>query len=177
MGRDGAGSNNNRGTQLMVFRTRLAWLLLAPAMLTMVFAACGGGDDDDGGGGGGTGSDEAFVASICKSFNTFSTDLDKVMKDASSLTDEKAAAKKFAEPFDKLATNFANAKPPKDLKDWHSDASKVLKDAAKAMKDGDLAALENLDDLPDPPSGASDRLEKIAKDNKDCQAADFAFGE
>ena len=78
----------------MVFRTRLAWLLLAPAMLAMVFAACGGGDDDDGGGGGGTGSDEAFVASICKSFNTFSTDLDKVMKDASSLTDEKAAAKK-----------------------------------------------------------------------------------
>jgi len=177
VGRDGVGSNNNRGTQLMVFRTRLAWLLLAPAMLAMVFAACGGGDDDDGGGGGGTGSDEAFVASICKSFNTFSTDLDKVMKDASSLTDEKAAAKKFAEPFDKLATNFANAKPPKDLKDWHSDASKVLKDAAKAMKDGDLAALENLDDLPDPPSGASDRLEKIAKDNKDCQAADFAFGE
>ena len=151
----------------MVFRTRLAWLLLAPAMLAMVFAACGGGDDDDGGGGGGTGSDEAFVASICKSFNTFSTDLDKVMKDASSLTDEKAAAKKFAEPFDKLATNFANAKPPKDLKDWHSDASKVLKDAAKAMKDGDLAALENLDDLPDTPSGASDRLEKIDKDTKD----------
>ena len=37
-------------------------------------------------------------------------------------------------------------------------------------------ALENIDDLPDPPKDASDRMEKIAKDNKDCQAADFAFG-
>jgi len=160
----------------MVFRTRLAWLLLAPAMLAMVFAACGGGDDDGGGGGGGTGSDEAFVASICKAFATFSTDLDKTMKDASSITDEKEAAKKFAAPFETLAKNFSNAKPPKDLKDWHSKASKTLTDAAKAMKDGDLKALENIDDLPDPPKDASDRMEKIAKDNKDCQAADFAFG-
>lgn len=175
---DGAGSNTEQGIKHMVFRTRLAWLMLAPALLAMVFAACGGDDDDDGGStSGATGSDAAFVSSICKAFLTFSTDLDKVMADASSITDEKAAAKKFAEPFDKLAKSFSDAKPPKDVKDWHSQASKTLTNAAKAMKDGDLAALEGIDDLPDMPAGASERLEKLATDNKDCQAADFAFGE
>lgn len=165
----------------MKFRKLALYLGVATIALgATMFAACGGDDDDDGGStSGATGSDEKFVADICKAGVTFSKDLEKVMKDAASLSDEKKAAQALADPFEDFANAFSKAKPPKDLSEWHKDASSKLKEAVKALKDGDLESDIFTQDspFPDPPKEASERLTKVAEGNKDCQEADFTFGE
>lgn len=145
-----------------------------------LFAACGGDDDDDDTGGstsGATGSDEKFVADICKAGSKFSKDLDAATKDIATLTDPKKVAEKLSGPFDDFANSFSKAKPPKDLVDWHKDASSKLKDAASALKKGDLESDIFTQDspFPDPPKDAADRLSKIADKDKDCADANFDF--
>jgi hypothetical protein len=164
----------------MKLRSVVLGLLIVPALFAAVlFAACGGDDDSGGSSGGGTGSDEKFVSDICKAGAQFSKDIDSVTKDLSGASSEKDIAVKFAKPFETFANAFSNAKPPSDLKQWHSDASKQLKDAVAALKKGDtesgLFAGDN--PFPEPPQNAQDRLEKIAEKNKDCQDADFTFGQ
>lgn len=151
--------------------------LASVALGVIVFAACGGGDDDDSGGGGGSGSDEAFVGGLCDAFLTFSTDLDKLFKDPSKLADEEDAAKAFAEPFADLAKAFDKLKPPKDLQDWHDEASDALNKVAKDLKAGnaDSEVFASDSPFPDPPKEAGDRLSKVAEKNKTCQEADFDF--
>jgi hypothetical protein len=160
---------------------RKYWKYLAITSLSIIalaFAACGG-DDDGGSSGtsGATGSDEKFVADICKAGKTFS---DEITKLSSSITDPSKAADAFAKPFETFAKAFAKAAPPKDLKSWHDDASKSLNDIVKKLKGGDLeeafSAFDG-DPFPDPPKSASDRLTKVAEKNKDCKDADFTFGQ
>jgi hypothetical protein len=169
----------------MTLRTRLTCAIFIPALFAMMFAACGGDDDDKSSSGDdsgakistSTGSDEKFVADICSAFKTFSDDFTKNSADTSKIKTEEDAVKLFYEPFDKLAKSFAKANPPKDLKEWHTDASKQLTAAAASMKKGDMSALDSFDTLAEPPQAASDRLSKVAEKNKDCQAADFSFNQ
>ncbi len=154
------------------------------ALSASIFAACGGGgddDDDDGGSApsGATGTDEKFVADICKAGAKFAKDLEKVFADISALSDEKKAAEALAKPFEELSNAFSKAKPPSDLKDWHKDASSKLKEAVAALKKGDTESDIFAADspIPDPPKGSRDRLNKVAANNKDCQDTDFTFGD
>ncbi|MBA4180909.1 MAG: hypothetical protein C0506_10010 [Anaerolinea sp.] len=162
------------------------WAVLGAFALTAAIglAACGGGDDDggDGGGGGiassgGTGSDEKYVADLCKATLDFSKAMDKVTADPSKLNNASDISKAFSAPFEDYAKAVAKAKPPKDLKEYHDNVVKALNDASKAIKGGgNLDALGALgDDLPDPPQATQDRLQKIADKNKDCADADFSF--
>ncbi len=167
------------------------WALLLPAMLAIAAAfalvACGGGDDDDDGGDSGgdvqaTGSDEKYVGQICKAMKTFSVSLEKASADLSSGSagDVDKLLEKMAAPFEQLARDFSKANPPKDMKDWHTAATKALNDIAKALKDAKgLEALSALGDnpFPEPPAGVEERLSKIADSNKDCKDAAFDFGE
>ncbi len=150
-------------------RIRLAAFLVPVLMAAALFAACGGGDGD----GGGTGSDEKFVADICKAGATFQEDLTKVFGELASADSEEEAVKLIAEPFETFAKAFKAAKPPADLKDWHSEASKSLDDAVKALKAGntDAAIFEQDSPFPEPPASAQERLQKIADGNPDCQEA------
>ena len=159
----------------MNFRKLVLVTGMIPAVLgASVFAACGGDDDDDGGSGG-TGTDEKYVASICKAGAEFATAMEKLSKDLASEKDLEKAAEKAAEPFEDFAKAFAKANPPKDLKEWHDDASDALDKAVKGLKDGNFDALGD-ELMPDPPKDISDRLTKVADKNKDCQDADFNFG-
>lgn len=161
----------------MNIRKLAIWAGILPVALgATLFGACGGGDD---GGSGGTGSDEKFVADICKAGLDFSKALEEVFKDPSALTDEDKAIEKLGDAFEDFANAFAKAKPPADLKDWHSEASKQLKDGVKQIKDGNLEGGIFAGDspFPEPPAEAGDRLSKIAENNKDCQEADFSFSE
>ena len=126
-------------------------------------------------GSGGTGTDEKYVASICKAGAEFATAMEKLSKDLASEKDLEKAAEKAAEPFEDFAKAFAKANPPKDLKEWHDDASDALDKAVKGLKDGNFDALGD-ELMPDPPKDISDRLTKVADKNKDCQDADFSFG-
>ena len=157
----------------MKLRKRVLVAGLLPATLgASLFSACG--DDDDGGSG--TGSDEDYVAAICKAGSQFAKAMDDLTKELADEEDLEKAAEKAAEPFEDFANAFAKAKPPSDLKDWHEDTSDALKKAVAGLKDGNFDALGD-DLMPDPPSDEiSDRLTKIADKNKDCQDADFSFG-
>lgn len=161
------------------------WVLYACvatlALGAMAFAACGGDDDDSSSGGstssGGNGTDEKFVADICKAGANFSDAVQKLLSDPTKLASEGDAAKALAGPMDDFANAFAKANPPKDLKSWHDDASKAMKDAAKELKAGKTDGTFFSGDSPigDPPKEAQDRLTKIADNNKDCQKADLDF--
>jgi hypothetical protein len=156
-----------------------------PLAAVVLLGACGGGDDDDddassddnkSSSSGATGSDEKFVADICKGFATFQASFEKITADPGKLANEKDAIEAFSKPFEQLAKDFSNAKPPKDLKDWHKEASDSLNKASAAIKKGDLQSLDSLDSaLGDPPKGVDERLSKVAEKNKDCQAANLDF--
>ena len=94
------------------------------------------------------------------------------------ITDEDKAIEAMVKPFENFANAIDDANPPKDLKDWHDQTVETLDDVVKKLKDGDVEALSSFGDspLPEPPADASERLQKIADKNKDCQDADFAFG-
>lgn len=138
------------------------------------------------GNGGATGSDEQFVSGMCKAAKTFvdklSADMDKITPSATaeSLDDLGKFFEAFfgnlAPAFEQFAKDFRNLKPPKDLQQWHADAATKLDAAAKALKDGkfDDPALQDLGDsaMPEIPKDINDRLEKIAKNNKDCKELD-----
>lgn len=162
----------------MNFRRIAIWAGILPVALGALFlAACGG--DDDGGSGGGTGSDEKFVGDICKAGLNFSKALEDVFKDPAALADEDKAIEKLADAFEDFANAFAKANPPADLKAWHSDASKQLKEGVKQIKDGDLEGGIFAGDspFPEPPAEAGERLSKVAESNEDCIEADFAFSD
>jgi hypothetical protein len=167
----------HRKGEVMNFRTiAIRGGFLPVALGAMVFAGCGGGDGGSGGGGG-TGSDEKFVSDICKAGLTFSKSLEDVFKDPAALADEEKALGKLADAFEDFSNAFAKANPPSDLKAWHSDASKQLKEGVKQIKSGDLEGGIFAGDspFPEPPAAAGDRLSKVAESNKDCQDADFSF--
>ena len=159
------------------------WACALPLAAVLLLGACGGDDDDNKSSGsgssvssaGGTGSDEKYVADICGAFKTMSDALTKITADPKKLGNEKDAITAFSKPFDQLAKDFAKANPPKDLKDWHKEATKSLNGAADAIKKGDLSALQGLGNLPDPPKGADERLSKIAEKNKNCKESGIDF--
>ncbi|WP_322796396.1 hypothetical protein [Tepidiforma sp.] len=153
-------------------RTKLLGLAGAAALALLGGAACGGG------GGGGTGSDEEFVADVCKAGAQFQKDLEAAFTKMASADSQEDAVKAVAEPFEKFANAFKDANPPSDLKEWHKEASNSLDDAVAALKKGNMDAEIFSSDtpFPDPPAGAAERLQKIAENNKDCQDADLFFG-
>lgn len=158
-------------------RIRLAAFLVPALMAAALFASCGG--DGDGNSGGGTGSDEKFVADICKAGAKFQADMEKAFPQMVNAKSEEEAIKIIIEPFETMAKSFKAAKPPADLKEWHAEASKAFDDAVKALKSGntDSALFESDSPFPDPPAAAQERLQKIAEKNDDCQKAGTFLGE
>lgn len=142
----------------------------------LLFGACGG--DDDGGGGGG--SDEDFVAAICAAGRDFADDFTKVMDENADLTETDEIAEVMVEPFENFAKAVDDANPPEDLEEWHGEVVTALNGIVEGLKSGNedeiLAALD-ADPISDPPADATARLEALAQENEDCQAADFTFGE
>jgi hypothetical protein len=167
----------------------LALLSLVAVSALVLLAACGGDDDDDGGGGGnstttsgggnittsgGTGSDEDFVADICKAGKQFAADFQTALKDlGTNASDPNKIAEKLTKPVEDFVKAFAKAKPPKDLKDWHEQATSQMNLLVKNLKENnDFSAFEEQDQpFPDPPANAEERLSKVAEKNKDCQDA------
>jgi hypothetical protein len=163
----------------MLNRKFALWLGLVPLALgAMFFVACGGDDDDGGGGGGGTGSDEDFVDDLCKAGANFAKDLDKIGEDLNEETDPEKISDAISEPFEDFANAFKKLNPPRDLKDWHDDASNSLDDVVESLKGGNLdAGALGEDPFPEMPKEAEERLTKLAEENEDCQDSDFDFSE
>ncbi|MGI8926113.1 MAG: hypothetical protein ACR2HN_05625 [Tepidiformaceae bacterium] len=169
------------------------WVVLLPATLALLLAAalvgCGGDDDDDddtNGGdnngipnlGGGTGGDDKFVADVCKAGVAFLNSLNKSISDPAIVQDSEKLTEKIADSFEDFSNEFAKARPPSDMKSWHSDASKELKARVSRLKKGeDLETVfaDEGEPFPEPPAAAGERLRAAAEKNKDCQEAQFTF--
>lgn len=146
-------------------RVRIA--LLGLLVLPVAMAACGGGGDA---------SDEAFVAQLCNATTQLKTDFTAAVKDASGQTDSGKAVERLIPPLEAFAKAFDDADPPKDLKDWHSAASKQLDAAvAKFKTEKTLASLEGFGDspVPDPPADAKTRLRAAAENVDECDGVAF----
>ena len=177
----------------------LAALLVALAL----FAACGGGDDDDdddagpggdsgssnssdstktsnssgdsGPGGSPSGSEEKYVGSICKATLNFTKALEKI--NPADFADEDKVFEVLEEPYEDFVNDLEDAKPPKEMKEYHEQALKQLKAGLKAIKDKDQTAIEAAfsADFPEPPANVEARMQKAAADNKDCTEAGVTF--
>lgn len=161
------------------------WALFSAIAIIALMAVAACGDDDDstasgpGASSGGSGSDSDYVAALCSATKKFSDDLAVVTKDPTKFQGADDIGKLFGPPFDAFAKSVAKAKPPSDLKDYHSQVVKTLNDAAAKIKTSkDLSALAALGDstIPDPPQSVKDRLQKVAEKNKDCTDSGFDFG-
>jgi hypothetical protein len=172
----------------MISHKRVLFLFLAAftVLSAALFVACGGDDDSSSSGdsgsakpSGATGSDEAYVKDICAAAAKMAKELDKISAGPTPSDPSKAfeaVFKSMSGPIDTFAKDFAKAKPPKDLAQWHADTAKQLSALAKALKDGkfDDPALNSLGDspLPDMPKDAEARLDKLAKNVDGCKDAD-----
>lgn len=202
-----------KGTRMLRL-TRIATLVVLPALLSFAFIACGD-DDDDGGAitrdngssstdnnsgsgntdtgssnndddkdkddgksdpirpSGNTGSDEAYVSAICKGFSDYFDDLSSMLSgiDFTDPNYEEKLNEKMTDPMRAVAKVFANANPPKDLEDWHKQVVAAFNQTVQALEKGDYDALEDESlEFPDMPADVEARLEKVAENNKDCQA-------
>lgn len=162
------GEGDGGGDDVKTMRN--TWLigLLVAGLSLLVTAACGGG--------GSAGSDEDYVAAICKAQQSFQAALERLSQDRSIGSEQEAVAA-LIPAVEQLAKDFKAAKPPADVKDYHNKVAKALEDGAKALKkDKNLANLDALDPGP-PPAEAGQRLQALADDNADCTFAGFRFDE
>jgi hypothetical protein len=157
---------------------RLRWMALtAVAALALPLAlACGDDDDGGGGGGGGSGSDEDYVAAICAAqvrFQEAGEDLEDELADVET---EEDAVDIILEPLRDLVSDFEDANPPDDAAEYHETVVAFFQSMVDTLdEEKSIAALEELEELPEPPADISARLDEAAAENQDCIDAGFTF--
>ncbi|MEO6397658.1 MAG: hypothetical protein ABIP13_04250 [Tepidiformaceae bacterium] len=143
-------------------------LLFAPfALLLTTLSACGGDSD---------GSYESFSRDLCKASSGLQAGIQKAVKDASTNSDPNKAIETIADPIDAFVKAFDNGDPPKNLKAWHAQSAKDLKQAAETFrKQKDFTALSGFGDspVPDPPSSEKQKLRDAAKNLTECDGVVF----
>ena len=164
-------------------RILLAGIVPSLLGLALMFAACGGDDDGSSGGSGGStsagaGSDEKYVAAVCKAFKNFGDATQKAVKNAGNIKNEDDIVKALTGPIDDLVGAMSKASPPKDAKAAHDETVKVFKAALADLKKNGAKSTAFTDiETPKMEQAVSDRLDKVAAKNKDCKDADISFAD
>ena len=162
----------NLGGNLLKLHPIRTWSVLLPFTLVLAFAlvACGGNDA-----GTGAGSDEQYVATICKASLKLTDAIAKASSDPSKVKNADDAVKLLSEPFQQYLNDLKGANPPKDVKDYHDQTVKAVSDSLeKLKKDKNPSALSS-GDQPQPSQTIKDRLSRVADSNEDCKKAGFSF--
>lgn len=156
--------------KLRTIRTRSGLLALTLGLVA-AFGACGGDDAS----GGGAGTDEQYVATICKASLKLTDAVAKASSNSSTVKNADDAVKLLSDPFQQYLNDLKAANPPKDLKDFHDQTVKALSNSIeKLKKEKDPAALSG-SDQPEPSQAIKDRLSQVADKNEDCKKAGFSF--
>ena len=128
--------------------------------------ACGGDSE---------GSDEDWVAAVCKGFENFAANIEDAQEEAANLDPggdvEEEAAKLLADPIAQLAKDIDKANPPADLKQSHDQLVSALETAAAALKDGNFGILDEIGDTLgnfEPPQAIRDRISAVAENTASC---------
>lgn len=147
-------------------RRQLARLALIAFLVVPAASACGSDD----------GNDEDFVRGLCEASSELRTGVEKAVKDGAASTDPGKGVELMVAPIDTFVEAFADLKPPKDLKDWHKDATKQLEASAATFRtEKRLTALAGFNDspVPDPPAAAKTRIQAAAKDVPECDGVAY----
>jgi hypothetical protein len=141
----------------------LALVVAIPA--TLLSAACGGGGDE-------AGSDADYVAAVCTTIGALQAtlnDLGDELSGAETVDEINEALDLFAEALDDAAGDLDEARPPADVSDSHDAVVDAFREAADAMADGNVEALDAFDpDSIDPPATARQRLAEAAAQEPAC---------
>jgi hypothetical protein len=132
-----------------------------------VLSSCGGSSG---------GNDKDFVTDLCHAATDLRGGIQQAIKEGSTSTDANKTVDLISAPIDQFVKDFADARPPKDLKEWHDGASQQLQQTAQNFKQQNtLAALTDFghSPVPDPPAAAKARLEDVAKSVPDCNGVAF----
>lgn len=159
----------------MNFRSFRASTVLITASLAfaMMLAACGGDDD---GASGSSGTDEQYVATVCKAELKLKSAVAEVSKDPSKLKNSSDAFDALVAPYEQFVNDLKTVKGPSDVLEYHSSLVKLLTDnLATAKKTKDVKAL-SAGTSPKASQAIQDRLNKAAASNADCKAAGTGFG-
>ena len=154
--------------------------LSAIAAGPLILAGCGGDDD---GGGGPTASDEEYVAELCGSFNTFTSDLlSDVMAAAFAGGTEEETNKKVAEAakavFEPLIEDMKSMGVPRDVREYHDQMTEQMEEALAAIEEGGIDALDDsFSEEIEFPEDIQERLQAVADDTEECADLElFASG-
>lgn len=147
-------------------------LITASVAFAMMLAACGDDDDD----GAGAGTDEQYVAAVCKAELKLKNAVAEVTKDPSKLKNSTDAFNALIAPYEQFINDLKAVKGPSDVLDYHSGVVELLSDnLATAKKSKDVKAL-SAGTSPKASQAIQDRLNKAAASNADCKAAGTGFG-
>lgn len=125
---------------------------------------------------GGTGSDEKYVADICKLSREWWDDMSAAFTKFDPEKPEEFA-KALTDPLNQYANELGKVKPPKDLKEWHEGLVAMFKEMIKGVESGEGDIFSDSDAAyPDMPADAMERLTKIAEKNDDCKALEEEGG-
>ncbi|MEO8540483.1 MAG: hypothetical protein ABI577_12150 [bacterium] len=141
-------------------------MLLFSAVIGANFAACGND----------AGNDEGFVRGLCEASSALRAGIQQAGKDGATSTEPGKAVDLMVAPVDAFVKSFGDLNPPKDLNDWHSDATKQLKQTADTFRaEKKLTVLASFNDspVPDPPAAAKARLQTVATGVSECNGVAF----
>jgi len=140
--------------------------------LAVATAACDGDDN------GGSGSDEDYVAAICAAQLKFQQAGEDLEDELAAVENEEDAIDLILGPLGELISDFEDANPPGDAEAYHNLVVDSFREMERTLQEEkSIAALDELEELPDPPADVSARLDAIAAENQDCIDAGFTFSE
>lgn len=150
-----------------VFWRRAAFALGILVATSGLLAACSSG--------GGDGNDEDYVKAMCESGDVLE-DVLGVMISAALSGNEEDAADEVADALDEWVDALDDANPPADAADAHNALVDGIREAVKAIRDGEGdidSAFDGMDSAPEPPQAVQDRLAAVAADTPECDGQDF----
>lgn len=126
-----------------------------------------------------SGTDKEYVKDVCVGFNTYMDSVFKVIQgDPSATSDQAVLVKKLGPLLEAFAKDVSKANPPKDVKKYHDQLVKQVKDSSEKLKSGKVTSLAELSEGVTPPKGLDPsivaRLSSAEKQVKECSEGQLA---
>ena len=123
---------------------------------------------------GGDSVDRDYLKSFCRAGRIYTEDIDKVFDLIidGEIANPDDLREDIATIMEDFVDEYKDARPPQDLRMFHDESTRQLKQGAEFLRRNDLEKLVELyRSLPDAPRHVQVRLENIAQDVNECKKA------